>query len=289
VIGAERSLACRERAAQECEGLSEVAACGTRLRELLERDHDDHVIRRESLLANRQRAAVQRFCGSVVAEPTPRDGVRSENGGDFRMVRALGSGRDVEQSLDERLGARKRRLTEKQLAQLIEHNGELRVARAAMALPSLERLGEESLGLSGLREFLLYFGEADERIDMLTMQRRIAARRLDCGAQSHNGSGAIVSSERQRRGLDLPRVKFNEIRHVTFEAVRRLHVLLAGHTMWIARLGNHLRKDDSGKGRKRPWRCPVVGTRLEDIQVFPQQAVTCALSARPQHQHATRG
>ncbi|MEO5870421.1 MAG: hypothetical protein ABIT91_11245 [Gemmatimonadaceae bacterium] len=53
------------------------------------------------------------------------------------------------------------------------------------------------------------------------------------------------------------------IRHVMLEAVHRLRVLLAGHALWIARLGNHLEKDDQGKCRIRPGRCPIIGGSLE--------------------------
>ncbi|MEO5814402.1 MAG: hypothetical protein ABIT20_03875 [Gemmatimonadaceae bacterium] len=58
-------------------------------------------------------------------------------------------------------------------------------------------------------------------------------------------------------------MQFHVIRHVMLEAVHRLRVLLAGHALWIARLGNHLEKDDQGKCRIRPGRCPIIGGSLE--------------------------
>ena len=70
MLRTEHTLASEQRALQVDERLRDFAASRTRLSQLLERDHDGHVMRREHFLANPQRMAVQAL--RRASSPSPR-------------------------------------------------------------------------------------------------------------------------------------------------------------------------------------------------------------------------
>ena len=133
MLHTERTLAPEQRTLQVDDRLREVAACRTGLGQLLERDHDGHVMRREHFLANPQRVPVQALRRSVVAESALRDGESGERGRDVGMTLALGAG-DLEQPLEHGLRTGEVRLPDVQPAQLVERRGERRVLGAEVPL-----------------------------------------------------------------------------------------------------------------------------------------------------------
>ena len=123
MLRTEHTLASEQRALQVDERLRDSTASRTRLSQLLERDHDGHVMRREHFLANPQRMPVQALRRLVVAESALHDGESGERGRNVGVMLALGAG-DLKQALENRLGARVVRLADVQAAQLIERSAE---------------------------------------------------------------------------------------------------------------------------------------------------------------------
>ena len=179
------------------------------------------MIRRQNLLANLQGSPVQRFGRCIIAEYPPYERETSERSGNFVMLLSPGT-LDLEQTLEERLGTGMRRLADMQPAQFVEGDDELRMILPEMSFANGKRFDEEPLGLRRLDELLLECGEADEGIDVLPMERGIAARRVDCSAQCCDGCRTVTPSQRQPSGLDPPLVQSLNISHVTYrQAVHR--------------------------------------------------------------------
>jgi hypothetical protein len=140
MVRSQRDHANRHRALDECTRLGELAQRGTRLREVLERDDDRHVVRRVDFLADYERLTVQALRGGIIAESVSRRREAGEHGGDVRMLRPTGAP-DRQQSLEQGLGARIFRSTQVNPAQLVQRSGEFGIVGPEVFLAHHERFG----------------------------------------------------------------------------------------------------------------------------------------------------